>query len=49
MEQDEKHKFTVFEYELLEICRGWIGDEPGWEKYIHDHAKVLMTMAKKFE
>ena len=46
---DEKHNLTEFEYGLLDVCRGWIGEEIGWKEYIKDNANVLLDIAiKKF-
>ena len=42
---DEKHNLTEFEWELLDICRGWIGEEVGWKEYIKDNADVLLKIA----
>lgn len=44
---DEKHNLTDFECELLDICRGWIGEEVGWKEYIKDNADVLLKIAIK--
>ena len=37
-------KFTDFEKALLDVCIGWIGEEPGFESYIHECAKKLQQL-----
>ena len=44
---DDKHNLTEFECVLLDICRGWIGEEVGWKEYIKDNADVLIKIVIK--
>lgn len=41
------HNLTEFESALVDICRGWIGEEIGWEEYIKNNAKLLLKIASK--
>ena len=38
---------TEFENTLADICRGWIGEEIGWEDYIIKNSLPLLELAKK--
>jgi hypothetical protein len=42
-----KPALSEFENTLADICRGWIGEEIGWEQYIIDNADVLLRIAFK--
>lgn len=38
---------TKFEWELKDVCIGWIGEEYGWEAYIHHEAETLLSIVQK--
>lgn len=40
-------QLSEFEKALHEICKGWIGEEPGWDGYIKSNAKLLVRIACK--
>lgn len=42
-----RRKLSEFENALADICRGWIGEEIGWEDYIVKNSFVLLEFAKK--
>ena len=43
----EENGLTEFEEALADICRGWIGEEIGWEDYITKNSIPLLELAKK--
>lgn len=40
-------QLSEFEQALHEICKGWIGEEIGWEDYIHSNANALLRLVCK--
>lgn len=39
------YNFDDFEKKLLDVCIGWIGEEPGFDSYIKDCARELRRIA----
>ena len=38
---------TEFEQTLLEVCKKWFGEKPGYEEYIIKNSILLLELAKE--